>query len=154
MPSTHVQIILYNTYSPDTALCCYHVSSPWLPGNRDRHLPAHFPSSGSCREEWGCLSASFCPDWTTQMSSTSHGICPLALLTAFLPSSGGFQASKQPFYVGKAITVYNIQLNSKFSIGETAPMLNLGGMKIRYCIFLCFSGIHLLINSLQVNKKR
>lgn len=59
-----------------TALCCSHMSYFWLLVRRDQHLPLCFVSSGSCRKQWGCLSASSSPDWITQESSGSRYLPP------------------------------------------------------------------------------
>lgn len=56
-----------------------------FPGRRDCLLPSLLPSSGSYREQRGCLLASFSPDQTTHISSASPcRMCFLALLPALL----------------------------------------------------------------------
>lgn len=60
-------------------------------GDQGEYLCLHFPSSGSCGEQWDHFSASFSSDWTVSVSMASpHCTCLPPPLTV-LPSSGCFQ---------------------------------------------------------------
>ena len=52
-PFGEEMLLMSSVNLPGTALDRFHASYPWIPGRRDRHLPLHFPSSRSCREQWG-----------------------------------------------------------------------------------------------------